>query len=223
MKLHKSLLVLMVAGVASVAVFAQDPVKVEPTHYKVLVDNAAVRVLHVQYAAGAKGAMHHHPDAVVVSLSASKVHFGLPEGKSQDSDMANESAMYTPAGLHSPENTGKTGVDAIVIEMKAPQPGTAALPASREGMTLKMLAEGPRATAYRSTAAATFGEPAGTTHKFDQVVIALAPTQMSLKVAGQPDKTSWARGDVMYIGRGVAHEAKNTGGKVSDMIIVAIK
>ena len=40
---------------------------------------------------------------------------------------------------------------------------------------------------------------------------------------GKPAKTKWARGDVQFIGRGVAHEAKNTGGKPVDMIIVAIK
>jgi quercetin dioxygenase-like cupin family protein len=36
-------------------------------------------------------------------------------------------------------------------------------------------------------------------------------------------KTSWARGDVQFIGRGVAHAAKNTDGKPVDMMIVAIK
>ena len=30
-------------------------------------------------------------------------------------------------------------------------------------------------------------------------------------------------GDVQFVGRGVAHEAKNTGGKPVDMVIVAIK
>jgi len=90
-------------------------------------------------------------------------------------------------------------------------------------MTVKMLAEGPYATAYRSTASATFAEPAGSKHDFDQVVIALGPGPISLSIDGTPAKTTWARGDVQFIGRGVAHEAKNTGGKPSDMVIVAIK
>ena len=90
-------------------------------------------------------------------------------------------------------------------------------------MTLNVLAEGPRAMAYKSTAAANFAEPAGTKHDFDQVVIALGPAQMSLAIAGKPARTTWKRGDIEFIGRGVAHEAKNTGGKPVDMIIVAIK
>lgn len=76
-------------------------------------------------------------------------------------------------------------------------------------MDVKGLAEGPRATAYRSTASATFAEPARTTHDDDQVVIALGPAQRSLSIDGKPAKTTWARGDVQFVGRGVAHEAKH--------------
>ena len=46
---------------------------------------------------------------------------------------------------------------------------------------------------------------------------------MSLAIDGKPARTTWARGDVVYIGRGVAHESKNTGGKPIDYVIVAIK
>ena len=54
-------------------------------------------------------------------------------------------------------------------------------------------------------------------------MIALAPTPMSLSIDGKPARTTWARGDVEFVGRGVKHESKNTGGKPVDMIIVAIK
>ena len=90
-------------------------------------------------------------------------------------------------------------------------------------MTLKTLAEGPRASAVLSTADATFAEPAGSKHDFDQVVIALGPSDMSLSIDGKPAKTKWVRGDVQFVGRGVAHQAKNTGGKPLDMVIIAIK
>jgi len=211
------------ALVWSAAALAQDAVKVDPAHYKVVFENASVRVLKIGYAPGAKSSMHQHPDSIVVPLTDSKVRFTLPDGKSEDSELANESAMYTPAGTHNPTNVGTGSVDALLIEFKAAAPGKAALPASRPGMDVKVLAEGPRATAYRSTASATFAEPAGTKHDFDQVVIALGPAQLSLSIDGKPAKTSWARGDAQFIGRGVAHEAKNTGGKPVDMVIVAIK
>jgi quercetin dioxygenase-like cupin family protein len=212
-------LVLVWSGVA----LAQDPVKVDAAHYKVLLDNASVRVLQIGYAAGSKSVMHQHPDAIVVTMAAGKVRFTMPDGKTEDQDMAVDSAQYSAAGTHNPANVGTTKLEALLVEFKGAAAGKAALPASRPGLTLKMLAEGARATAYRATAATTFAEPAGSTHDFDQVVISLAATQMSLAIAGRPAKTTWARGDVQFIGRGVAHEAKNTSGKPIDFVIVAIK
>ena len=212
-------LVLLWSGIA----LAQDALKTDPAHYKVVLENASVRILRISYDPGAKSTMHSHPDSIVIPLAASKVRFTLPDGKSQDSDLASESAMYTPAGTHNPANMGTGPVDALLVEFKTAASGKAALPTSRPGMTVKVLAEGARASAYRSTASSTFAEPAGSKHDFDQVVIALGPASMSLSIDGKPAKTTWARGDVQFIGRGVAHEAKNTGGKPVDMVIVAIK
>jgi mannose-6-phosphate isomerase-like protein (cupin superfamily) len=131
--------------------------------------------------------------------------------------------MYMPAGTHSPVNIGSTRVDAILVEFKAAAPGKATIPTSREGLSMKPLAEGARATATRTTVGAKFQEPAGTKHDYDQVIIALGPAQVSLSIDGKPAKTTWARGDVQFIGRGTAHETNNTGGKPVDLIVVAIK
>lgn len=223
MKIGKSLLGVCVVALWSGSAYAQDPTTVDSTHYKAVFENAAVRVLKITYAAGSKSTMHQHPDSIVVPLTAAKVQFTLPDGKTQDSDMTVESAMYSPAGTHNPANVDSKPMEALLVEFKSPAPGKAVLPASREGMATKILAEGPRATAYRSTAAPTFQEPAGSKHDYDQVVIALGPSRMSLSIDGKPAKTTWARGDVQFIGRGVAHEAKNTGDKPVDMVIVAIK
>jgi quercetin dioxygenase-like cupin family protein len=223
MKTSQALSVVALVLLWSGSAMAQDAVKVDPAHYKLVMENASVRILRISYAPGATSITHQHPDSIVIPLSASKVRFTLPDMTAQVSDLANESAMYTPAGTHIPTNVGTGPVDALLIEFKTAAPGNAALPTSRPGMTLKMLAEGPRATAFRSTAAPTFAEPAGSKHDFDQVVIALGPATLSLSIDGKPAKTTWARGDVQFIGRGVAHEAKNTGGKPGEMIIVAIK
>lgn len=218
------LVVLGVVVLAATAVVqAQDAVKADPAHYKVLIDNASVRVLEINYAPGGKSVMHEHPDSIVVPLTASKVEFTLADGKTQSQSMDKDSAQYAPAGKHNPHNTGTTPVHAILVEFKAAAPGKATLPATRPGMQLKTLAEGPHGSAYMSTAGPEFSEPAGSKHDFDQVVIALGPSPLSLSVDGKPAKTTWKRGDVQFIGRGVAHESKNTGGKTADMIIVAIK
>jgi uncharacterized RmlC-like cupin family protein len=223
MKLLKpSLIATFVLG-CSILVFAQDPVKIDPTHYKVLLENAAVRVLHISYPAGAKSPMHQHPDSIAIPLTASKVHFAFPDGKSQDVDMANESGLYIPGGPHSPTNQGQAAMEAVLVEFKTAAPGKATLPATRDSMTMKVLAEGPRAIAYRSTLSPTFTEAPGTKHEFDQVVIALGPSQMSLAINGKPAKTTWKRGDVEFVGRGIPHEGKNLGKTPVDVIIVAIK
>lgn len=223
MKNGKALSMVALVLLWSGAVFAQDPVKVDPTHYKVVFENASVRVLKIDYAAGAKSVMHQHPDSIVIPLAASKVRFATPDGKSEDVDLPSESATYSPAGTHNPTNIGTGRVEAVLVEFKTAAPGKAALPASRAGLAMKVLAEGPRAMAYRTTADPTFQEPAGTKHDYDQVVIALGAAQMSLSIDGKPAKTTWARGDAQFVGRGIAHEAKNTSGKPVDFVIVAIK
>ena len=219
----KSVMVAAAIATMSTIAIAQDAVKVDPTHYKVVVENAAVRVLRVGYAPNEKSVMHAHPDSIAVFLAASKARMTLPGGKAEDMEVANETAQYLPAGSHQPMNTGTGRIDVVVVEFKTAAPGKATLPASRPGLTLNVLAEGPRAMAYRITAAADFAEAAGTTHEFDQLVIALGPTQMALSINGKPAKSTWARGDVAFIPRGAPHESKNTGGKPADMIIVAIK
>jgi quercetin dioxygenase-like cupin family protein len=223
MKTVKTLCVCSLVLLWSGSAFAQDPVKVDSSHYKVLFENASVRVLKISYPAGAKSQMHQHPEAIVVPLADSKVQFTMPDGKTEDSSLANEVAVYMPAATHNPANVGTGAVDAVLVEFKTKTPGTATIPATREGMGMKMLAEGPRAVAYRTTATPTFQEPAGTKHDYDQVVIALGPSQMALSIDGKPAKKTWARGDVQFIGRGVPHESKNAGGKPVEFVIVAIK
>jgi len=202
---------------------AQDPTKVDPAHYKVILDNPSVRVLRITYAPGAKSKMHQHPDAMVVVLSSGKMSFATPDGKTQESELPKDTALYTPAGTHLPSNVGKTTMDAILVEFKAPQPGTATVPATLPNREVKTLAESPRGNASLVTLAPDFHEPAGTKHDYDQVVVSLGPSQVSLAIDGKPAKTTWKRGDVSFIGRGVAHESKTTGAKPVDVIIVTVK
>jgi hypothetical protein len=46
---------------------------------------------------------------------------------------------------------------------------------------------------------------------------------MSLAIDGKPAKSSWSRGEVEFIGRGVAHGSKNTAGKPADFVIVYVR
>ncbi len=218
----KSLKLAVLLAALPLAAAAQDPVKVDAGHYKVLLDNASVRVLKVAVPAGDKSPMHSHPDAILVPLASAKARFTLPDGKTQDMEVVKETAAWTPAGTHSPANVGTTAVDAILVEFKG-APGTATMPAARPGMQTSMLVENPRAVAMKTTASADFHEAPGSVHEYDQVVIALGEAGMSLSVEGKAAVTKWQRGDVQFIGRGVKHESKNTSGKPIDFIIVAIR
>ena len=57
---------------------AQDPVKVDPKHYKVETDNEQVRVLRVNYKAHEKSVMHSHPDNVAVFLNDDTLQVHVP-------------------------------------------------------------------------------------------------------------------------------------------------
>jgi quercetin dioxygenase-like cupin family protein len=119
----KQLMVSVVAVVAllsSAAVTrAQDPVKVDPKHYKVEFENDQVRVLRIHYAAGEKSVMHSHPDSVAVFLADQTAKFTYPDGKTEEVTMKTGETKFTPGGAHLPENTGKGPIDLVLVELKA--------------------------------------------------------------------------------------------------------
>jgi quercetin dioxygenase-like cupin family protein len=97
---------------------AQDPVKVDPKHYKVEVENARVRVLHVQYGPHEKSVMHRHPDGVAVFLADQDAKFTLPDGKTVERHGKAGEVLWMPAETHLPENMSDKPLDVIVVELK---------------------------------------------------------------------------------------------------------
>jgi quercetin dioxygenase-like cupin family protein len=104
--------------VGAVPAFAQDPVKVDPKHYKVEFENEQVRVLRISYAAGEKSVMHEHPASVAVFLTDGQVKFTTPDGKSREVPAKAGSTQWTPAGKHLPENIGDKPFELILVELK---------------------------------------------------------------------------------------------------------
>jgi len=122
--------VVLCLGVAS-TLFAQDAVKVDPKHYTVITDNAEVRVLKVHYGPHEKSVMHSHPDTVAVFLTDGNAKFTFPDGKTQDNVVKAGDAVFTPAGVHLPENTGDKAFDVIVVELKGKSSKAPAKPAAK--------------------------------------------------------------------------------------------
>ena len=118
--MKRIIMLVAVAGwmlAASVA-RAEDPVKVDPKHYKVEFENDTVRVLRIHYGPGEKSVMHSHPNAIAVFLTDSNNKMTFPDGKSAMSTVKAGQVQMTPAGDHLPENTGDKPMELILVELK---------------------------------------------------------------------------------------------------------
>lgn len=103
---------------AAAAKTTVDPVKVDPKHYKVVIDNDEVRVLRATYGPHEKSVMHEHPASVAVSITDYHVKMTGADGKSQDMSSKAHDAIWTDAGKHLPENLGDKSMEVMVIELK---------------------------------------------------------------------------------------------------------
>ena len=205
---------------AALPASAQDPVKVASSTYKAIAENERVRVLRASVAPGVKTVMHEHPAHLVVSLGAASVKFTTGDGKAVDVAMKADDVTLMPAGTHAGANVGTAPVDVVIVEMKA-APGTGTLPAERPGMKTTTVLDDARVKAMRASFEPTFHEAAGSTHEYDQVVVMLAPADVTLTMDGKSTST-WKRGDVRLIGKGVAHET-HAGKMAGDVLIIAVK
>lgn len=114
----------MAAGLAAftatvaAAAASPDPVKVDPKHYKVVFENAQVRVLHIHYGPHETSVMHWHPDGVITYLSGGHTKFLLPNGKTIEATGKPGEAVWAPAGAHKPTNVSDKPMDAVLVELK---------------------------------------------------------------------------------------------------------
>ena len=98
--------------------YAQDPVKVSPQYYKVLLENDAVRVLEYRLKPGEKEPMHSHPAGIVYVLSGAKLKVTLPDGSTEVRSAATGETIWREPTKHALENVGETEAHAIAIDLK---------------------------------------------------------------------------------------------------------
>jgi quercetin dioxygenase-like cupin family protein len=106
---------------------AQDPLTVDPGHYKVLLENDHVRVLKIKYGAHEKSVLHEHPDAVAVFLTDSDAKFTSPDGTSTPASRKAGEVQFAPSGKHLPENVGDKPFEVVLVELKGKQAPAAAV------------------------------------------------------------------------------------------------
>ncbi|MGH9427866.1 MAG: cupin domain-containing protein [Terriglobia bacterium] len=114
-----ALFVASVFALAEKSAMSQDPVKVDPKHYKVEFENNQVRVLRITYGPREKSVMHDHPASQVVYLTDAHVKFGLPGGKTEEQHGKAGQTAWALAGKHLPENVSDKPLEAILVELKA--------------------------------------------------------------------------------------------------------
>jgi quercetin dioxygenase-like cupin family protein len=100
------------------AAFAQDPTKVEPTHYKLAFENEYVQVVNVHYGPHEKSNLHSHPGGVVVILTAGHLRFTDEKGETKEVFAKPGEARWFPPFKHKVENVGATPYSAVYIGIK---------------------------------------------------------------------------------------------------------
>lgn len=95
-----------------------DPVKLEPDHEQVLLENARVRVLRTILEPHLKGPTHDHPSYVVVYLTELHTTMTLADGKQVDNPRHPGDIAFREAYRHTTENVGDRTAVEIQIELK---------------------------------------------------------------------------------------------------------
>jgi quercetin dioxygenase-like cupin family protein len=135
------------------AALAQDPTKVEPTHYKLAFENDSVQVVNVHYGPHERSSLHAHPGGVVVVLTEGHLRFTDENGKTQEVHAKPGESRWFPPFKHQVENLGDTSYNAVYIGIKTHHPtGHASLsrpPAQllqMDEVTQKLIAQAMAAT-----------------------------------------------------------------------------
>jgi len=124
---------------------AQDPTKVEPTHYKLAFENEYVQVVNVHYGPHEKSGLHAHIGGVVVVLTAGHLRFTDENGKTQEVFAKPGDPRWFPPFKHRVENLGDTVYNAVYIGIKnqrlANQTSLGAGPSEMDEQTKKFVAD----------------------------------------------------------------------------------
>ena len=112
--LFAALVLVFAAGTA----LAQDPVKVAPNNFKVLLDNDRVRVLEFR-SKGEQIPMHSHPDCVIYNFVTGKTKYTAPDGKTTERESKAGDVTWRDAESHASQFIGTGEAHALLVELKA--------------------------------------------------------------------------------------------------------
>ncbi len=113
--------------------FAQDPTKVESSHYKLAFENETVQVVDVHYGPHEKSGMHDHPGGVVVVIHGGHLRFTDQDGNVREVFSKAGESRWFPPFKHKVENLGDTSYDAVYVGMKNKRTTSQTKPAAQPG------------------------------------------------------------------------------------------
>jgi beta-alanine degradation protein BauB len=99
-------------------VLAQDPTKIEPTHYKIDFENPHVQVVHINYGPHEKSKLHSHPGGVVVNITGGHLRFTDENGTVREVYSKAGEARWFPPFQHRVENLSDQRYEGVYIVVK---------------------------------------------------------------------------------------------------------
>ena len=117
-----SLILPIVLSCLAAPAWAQDPAASDGSKYKVLLENADVRVLEYKDQPGERTHEHQHPAFVVYAVQPFKRRLTLSDGRVMTREFKAGDVMYSKGETHVGENIGTTPTHVIMVEMKAGRP-----------------------------------------------------------------------------------------------------
>ena len=113
-------LVLPALVLGTLSAVAQDAVVVAKSHYRVLVDNAHVRVVENTLSPGEKDALHTHPAGWFYVTKPGTMRVVHEDGKTEMWEAkAGAKGWMEAEGPHTSENVGKTTMGFVLVEVKS--------------------------------------------------------------------------------------------------------
>ncbi|WP_405089833.1 cytoplasmic protein [Micromonospora sp. NBC_01392] len=105
-----------------------DPAITDPELYKVIFENARIRVLEYKDGPGSRTHPHRHPDTVMYPVTSFQRRI-TAGGRQVEVDIPAGGVRWVAAQEHAGENIGETVTHAIFVELKEPAPsGTSGSP-----------------------------------------------------------------------------------------------
>ena len=110
--------VICLAVISWTTAVGQDGVKVAPENYKVLLENAHVRVVEFTLKPGQKSPMASRPNRVIYAITPAIGKLTGSDGKTTDMNRKAGETWWRDAESLAVENTGKGEIRTVIVEVK---------------------------------------------------------------------------------------------------------